>query len=70
MPSTNENGSIGLLLSGGLDSCILLGHLAGQRQNVQPFYIRSQLRWEEEELQAVRAFLAARSEIISSRWWF
>jgi 7-cyano-7-deazaguanine synthase len=62
MPIANENTSIGLLLSGGLDSCILLGHLACQRHKVQPFYIRSQLRWEEEELRAVRAFLATQAK--------
>lgn len=62
MPASNENTSIGLLLSGGLDSCILLGHLADQRHKVQPFYIRSQLRWEEEEMRAVRAFLAAQGK--------
>ena len=59
MPASNSITPIGLLLSGGLDSCILLGHLAGQGHRVQPFYIRSQLRWEEEEQRAVRAFLQA-----------
>ena len=47
------------MLSGGLDSCILLGHLAGQGYKVQPFYIRSQLRWEDEEQRAIAAFLQA-----------
>ncbi len=50
---------IGLLLSGGLDSCILLKHLTSQGRRVQPFYIRSQLRWEKAELRAARAFLSA-----------
>jgi 7-cyano-7-deazaguanine synthase len=50
---------IGLLVSGGLDSCILLGHLLQQGQGVQPFYIRCGLHWEAEELQAVRRFCAA-----------
>ena len=59
MPANNQNTSIGLLLSGGLDSCILLGHLADQGHRVQPFYIRSQLHWEEEEQRVVRAFLQA-----------
>lgn len=49
----------GLLLSGGLDSSILLGHLLDLGHRVQPFYIRSQLVWEEEELRAVRRFLQA-----------
>ena len=57
LPSSNS--TIGLLISGGLDSCILLKHLLSEGQRVQPFYIRSQLRWEEEELRAARAFLRA-----------
>ena len=50
---------IGLLLSGGLDSCILLAHLVGEGRQVQPFYIRSQLAWQGEELSAVERFLRA-----------
>jgi 7-cyano-7-deazaguanine synthase len=59
MPPTKNNAPMGLLLSGGLDSCILLGHLLDGGHRVQPFYIRSQLRWEPDELQAARAFLNA-----------
>jgi 7-cyano-7-deazaguanine synthase len=55
---TSKN-TIGLLLSGGLDSAILLGHLLGQDRPVQPFYVRSHLTWEEAELAAARRFLAA-----------
>ena len=51
--------SIGLLLSGGLDSCVLLGHLLDQQRRVQPFYVRSQLIWQREELAAVERFLPA-----------
>jgi 7-cyano-7-deazaguanine synthase len=51
--------SVGLLLSGGLDSCILLGHLLGQGHTVQPIYLRGDLRWEREELTHVERFLAA-----------
>jgi len=49
---------IGLLLSGGLDSSILLGYLLKQGHSVQPFYIRSGLYWETAELQALRQLLA------------
>src|SRR5688500_6061842 len=49
----------GVLLSGGLDSCILLGHLLGAGRHVQPFYIRTGVTWEPCELAAVRHFLAA-----------
>ncbi len=59
MTTKDNSATVGLLLSGGLDSCILLGHLAGQGHRVQPFYIRSQLGWEKEEQRAVRAFLRA-----------
>jgi len=55
-PST---ASIGLLLSGGLDSSILLASLLGEGRQVQPFYIQSQLAWQREELLAVRRFLQA-----------
>ena len=59
MATQRNHSTIGLLISGGLDSCILLGHLAEQGHRVQPFYIRSQLRWEKEEFLSVQAFLNA-----------
>ncbi len=51
--------NVGMLLSGGLDSAILLGHLLEQGHGVQPFYVRSHLAWEREEFRAVRQLLAA-----------
>jgi 7-cyano-7-deazaguanine synthase len=51
----------GLLLSGGLDSCILLGRLLEEGHRLQPFYVRSGLVWEREELQAAKRFLRALS---------
>ena len=48
---------IGLLLSGGLDSCILLGELVEQGYQVLPVYVESGLVWEEAELRSVKAFL-------------
>jgi 7-cyano-7-deazaguanine synthase len=59
MHPKSTNSRIGLLLSGGLDSSILLGQLAENGMRVQPFYIRSQLRWEKDELKAVLDFLNA-----------
>ncbi len=47
----------GLLVSGGLDSGILLGHLLDQGRSVQPFYVRSGLYWEDDELAALRRLL-------------
>jgi len=48
----------GVLLSGGLDSCILLAHLLSQGRIVQPFYIRSDLSWEDCEQASAERFLA------------
>lgn len=51
--------TIGLMLSGGLDSCILLGHLLAQGYRVQPFFIRAGLVWERDELKAVERYCHA-----------
>jgi 7-cyano-7-deazaguanine synthase len=59
MATSSHNLPIGLLLSGGLDSGILLGHLLQSGRAVQPFYVRGGLRWEADELSAVRRLLAA-----------
>ena len=51
--------TIGVLASGGLDSCILVGHLLEQGHSVRPFYIRSGLFWETAEHRALERFLSA-----------
>lgn len=51
--------AVGVLISGGLDSCILAAHLLELGHSVQPFYIRTDLFWQEAELAAVRRFLHA-----------
>lgn len=56
-PSEPER--FGLLLSGGLDSCILLGTLLRRGHRVLPIYVRSGLIWEEAELASLRRFLDA-----------
>ena len=56
LPAAAE--AIGLLASGGLDSCILLAALLDQGRRVQPFYVRSGLAWEADELAGLRRFLA------------
>src|SRR3954447_24328612 len=53
-----KSDTIGVLASGGLDSSILIGHLLRQRRRVQPFYIRTGLLWQAEELPALERFLA------------
>jgi 7-cyano-7-deazaguanine synthase len=57
---TKDNSeTIGILASGGLDSSILIGHLLHEGRRVQPFYIRTGLVWQAEELPALARFLAA-----------
>ncbi len=59
MSSPASNEPVGVLLSGGLDSAILLSHLLTQGETVQPFYIRTGVVWEQAERRAVHAYLAA-----------
>jgi len=59
MTVQRQSDAVGLLLSGGLDSAILLGHLLAAGRRVQPFYIRSHLHWEAAEERAARRFVAA-----------
>jgi 7-cyano-7-deazaguanine synthase len=59
MSIAGKSETIGVLASGGLDSSILIGHLLEQRRRVQPFYIRTGLLWQAEELPALERFLAA-----------
>ncbi|MDW8079546.1 MAG: 7-cyano-7-deazaguanine synthase [Thermoguttaceae bacterium] len=53
--------TVAVLLSGGLDSVILLGHLLRQSVRVQPLYVRCGLVWEGAEQTAVRKLLSALS---------
>jgi 7-cyano-7-deazaguanine synthase len=55
---TAKRATIAVLVSGGLDSCVLLGDLARQH-SIVPIYIRNGLRWEAAELYWLRRFLAA-----------
>ena len=59
MQSGFKTETIGVLASGGLDSSILIGHLLAQGRPVQPFYIRTGLRWQSAELPALTRFLTA-----------
>jgi len=59
MDRQSSPAAVGLLLSGGLDSCILLGELLRQGHRVQPFYVQSQLVWQREELLALESFIWA-----------
>ena len=59
MPLQPPPPTTGLLLSGGLDSAILLEHLLRRGERVQPLYIRSRLVWETAEIAALRRYLRA-----------
>ncbi len=49
--------TLGVLVSGGLDSCILVGDQLRRGRTVQPFYIRTGLAWQNAELPALEKFL-------------
>jgi 7-cyano-7-deazaguanine synthase len=55
-------GATGVLLSGGVDSAILVGQLLRGGQSVVPFYVRTGCLWERCELEAARKFVAALAE--------
>jgi 7-cyano-7-deazaguanine synthase len=51
--------AVGVLVSGGLDSCILTKYLLDKDYRVQPFYIRGGLAWQVAEQAALERFLRA-----------
>jgi 7-cyano-7-deazaguanine synthase len=59
MNSPSPTATIGLLVSGGLDSSILLAHLLALGRRVRPFYVQSGLIWQGAELRGLRRYLAA-----------
>jgi 7-cyano-7-deazaguanine synthase len=56
---TSSAASVAILISGGLDSAILLGELLRDHPVVHPLYVRHGLVWDAVELQHLRRFLAA-----------
>jgi 7-cyano-7-deazaguanine synthase len=58
MPNVPHQPETGLLLSGGIDSAVLLGQLLARGWQVVPFYVRTGCVWEAGELTAVEQFLA------------
>jgi len=62
MPNFLHTPKTGLLLSGGLDSAILLGQLLSRGWYVTPFHIRTGCFWQQDELLAVDRFLARISQ--------
>src|SRR5947199_5075525 len=53
------NQAIAVLVSGGLDSAVLLGRSLSDRPAVHPLYVRTGLAWENVELAYLRRFLNA-----------
>jgi 7-cyano-7-deazaguanine synthase len=51
--------SIGVLVSGGLDSAILVSYLLDRDERVQPFYVSSGLHWQPAELAGLQEYLQA-----------
>ncbi|PIQ83835.1 MAG: 7-cyano-7-deazaguanine synthase [Candidatus Omnitrophica bacterium CG11_big_fil_rev_8_21_14_0_20_63_9] len=51
--------TIGVLISGGVDSAVLLDRLLRQGCRVQPIYVRCGFRWEAAELRHLRRLLHA-----------
>jgi 7-cyano-7-deazaguanine synthase len=52
-------GPVAVLVSGGPDSAILVGEVAGTSPRVVPIYVRFGMFWEEAEEKALRRFLDA-----------
>jgi 7-cyano-7-deazaguanine synthase len=59
MPKSLLRPTTGLLLSGGIDSAVLLDRLLERGSRVVPFYVRTGCVWDECELAAVERFVAA-----------
>jgi len=55
----SRRGTACALVSGGLDSAVLLRDLLRRGLSVQPLYVRSGLRWEKDEIAMLRKFLRA-----------
>src|SRR5712692_9383507 len=53
------DGLLAILVSGGLDSAILVGDVLRANRTVQPLYVRSGLYWESVELEYLRRYLGA-----------
>jgi 7-cyano-7-deazaguanine synthase len=54
-----ENDELAVLVSGGLDSSILLGESLSRHARVHPLYVRQGLYWETTELRCLQRFLQA-----------
>ncbi len=53
-------GAACVLVSGGLDSAVLVHYMAARHKFVHPVYVKSGLAWETEEVAMLQGFLAKR----------
>lgn len=58
LPPADELHTTGLLLSGGIDSTILLSQLLSHGWRVRPFYVLTGCAWQNEELDTVHRLLS------------
>jgi len=59
MMATDYYRPLAVLVSGGLDSAVLVGQMSQTSPAVHPIYVRTGLAWESLELDYLRRFLAA-----------
>jgi 7-cyano-7-deazaguanine synthase len=59
MSTSTDHSSMAVLISGGLDSAVLLGEMMRAGKSVYPLYVRSGMCWETVELEYLRRFLEA-----------
>ena len=57
--NVSNGNKVAVLVSGGLDSCVLAAHLAAGERTVYPVYVRQGLVWEGVEQHWMKKFLAA-----------
>src|SRR4030095_4332179 len=57
--NVSNGNKVAVLVSGGLDSCVLAAHLAAGERTVYPVYVRQGLIWETVEQHWIKRFLAA-----------
>jgi 7-cyano-7-deazaguanine synthase len=55
----HSGGNVIVLVSGGLDSCVLLASVADVAEQVRPLFVRNGHPWEEIESAALRRFVKA-----------
>src|SRR6516164_225642 len=58
-PTADPAAPLAVLVSGGLDSAILLGEACHRHPTVYPLYVRFGLAWEDVELAHLRRFVSA-----------